>query len=41
LHNACGFSWEGIDAPQRFLGARGKVIAEEGARIRGAKMISL
>ena len=41
LHNACGLSWEGIDAPRRFLGARGKVVAEDGARIRGAKMISL
>ncbi len=40
LHNACGLSWEGIDAPRRFLGARGKVVAEEGARIRGAKTIS-
>jgi len=41
LHNVCGLNWEGIDAPHRFLGARGKVVAEEGARIRGAKMIRL
>lgn len=40
LHNACGRTWEGIDAPRRFLGARGKVVAEEGARIQKARNLS-
>lgn len=41
LHNACGRIWEGIDAPRRFLGARGKVVAEEGARIQRARNLLL
>lgn len=39
LHNACGLKWEGIEAPRRFFGARGKVLAEDGARIKGARFI--
>jgi hypothetical protein len=39
LHNACNRQWEGIDAPRKFLGVRGKVMAETGARIRDAKWI--
>jgi Pregnancy-associated plasma protein-A len=33
LHNSCGKKWLGIDAPRRFLGARGKVIVEGKGRI--------
>ena len=40
LHNACGLEWEGVDAPRRFLVARGKVFAAPGARIRGAKFLN-